>query len=216
MIFLVIDAVVAGCISVFALRGIKMGLVMAVASALTLVLALFGAFFIVDNFAPHAAVMIQPFTNGWAETRGADSIIIPQNADPGAVEEALAEGVRSLGFNGYNSRRIAGTISNVINTTETTIREALAQSLSLSIARGFLFVISFSALLLIIYCAARLLHTLASLPIINWLNKLGGAVGGTVAGCVIVYIGVRVLSAFGFIWPGIAENTYLLNWFYRL
>ncbi|MCL2069097.1 MAG: CvpA family protein [Oscillospiraceae bacterium] len=215
MIYLVIDAVVAGCISVFVLRGIKMGLVMSVASALTLVLSLFGALFIVDNIAEPAAGIIRPFTDGWTQMNGADSIVIPENADPGAVEDALAEGVRSLGFGENNSRKIAGAINTAIHTTGATIREALAQSLSLSIARGFLFVISFSALLLIIHHTASLLHTLASIPIINWLNKLGGLIGGTAVGCVIVYIGVRVISVFGVIPPGLAERTRLLSLFYR-
>jgi len=208
--YILVDAILLGVISFFALKGIRMGLVMSVASALALVIALFGAQYITGLAAPRVAVAFEPFVGDWVEGRAQFTQATP---DVGLPDISLYEILRGLGFSERLAGDISGTVSTQIVRTGASIQQALAYSIALSIARLFTFTVSFLAIMLIVYFAAQLLDRLSKIPIANMLNKLGGLAGGAAAGGIIVYIAVTALSFLGVVGSEFSQRTYLLRMF---
>jgi hypothetical protein len=209
-VYILIDAVLIGLLSIFALKGMKMGLVLAVASAITLVIAMFGARFITETYSGHVAGLFEPMVNAWVENKAGLEIDTSTIAAP---DFSLAELLRSLGLSEKLAGDIAAGVSAQIAKTGESIGQAVSGSLSLVVARFFTYTVSFCAIALLLYVAARLFDTVAKLPILNLLNKLGGLAGGAAAGGVIMYIVIDVVNFLGLIGPNAYNQTYVLKMF---
>jgi uncharacterized membrane protein required for colicin V production len=185
--YLIFDALILGALSFFALRGLKKGLVMSVASVLILVISLLGANYAVKTFSPLAEVIIEPMVSGWVDTNAGNII---------------ADAVPDIGFG------IADAIANQA-------KKALTSTLAATIAKAFTFIAAFLVITLLLSFAAKLLNIIAKLPILNTLNKLGGVAGGLIQGTIIVWMAVFIFSATNVITEDIASGTVLLKFFMR-
>ncbi|MCL2029905.1 MAG: CvpA family protein [Oscillospiraceae bacterium] len=211
--YLIIDALILGTILFFGARGLKTGLIMAVAGALTLALSLVGAHFTANALSPRVEGLIEPFVSGWVDLRIEDSSLNVA-AEAGAVTETFAvELLTALGFNQNNAQRFAASVAGYIDQTGQTLQTALTSALTETIARGLTFLAAFLVLLLALLFAARLLDTVAKLPVLNTVNKIGGVAGGLIKGGAIVWIVVYVLSFTSLIGAETMDNTVLLRMF---
>ena len=205
---LLIDAVLIGLLSVFALKGMKMGLVLAVASAITLVIALLGANFVTDNYAHYVVGPFEPMVAAWVDNEAGLDIDFDSVSMP---EFSLKDSLKELGLSEKLANDVANGVSTQIDRAETNIKAAVSESMAMVVARCFTYIISFIALTLLLYTAATLLDNVAKLPILNLVNKLGGLAGGAATGAIILYIAIGAFNFLGFIGPNIYEGTYLLK-----
>ena len=165
--YMIIDIIILGVLAGFALRGLKMGLVMSLAGGLTLVIALTGANIFADRFMPLLENLIRPLFGDMTVLDISEHI----PTFPWASSEALVE----------------------------------------TTARFFSFIFAFLAITIALHYAAKLLDTVASLPILNLANRLGGIAGGALFGAAIVWLGVYGARYLGLLTPGLIGSTRLLS-----
>jgi uncharacterized membrane protein required for colicin V production len=207
-VYILIDAILVGLLSVFALKGIKMGLVLAAASALTLIIAMFGAQLITEAVAPRVVGVFEPMVDAWVENKAGLEL---DTANITLPNFSLIEFLRALGLSEKMAGDISAGVDAQIARTGKSLAQAISGSMALIIARCFTYTISFLGLALLLYTAARLLDNVAKLPILNLLNKLGGLAGGAVTGAILLYIAIGAFNLLGFIGPEAYERTYLLK-----
>ena len=211
---IIILMVIAGCVLFFSYKGF----VMAVFNLLSLVLSLFVAYIIY----PHVSSVIRNSTGLFEmfKTSIADKI-----------------GLSAMSFTGFsgsetdiiNSLRLPDFIKKVlIENNNISMRELLgAESVSGYISGFFanmlINAVSLVAVFLTVFIAIKLLGVVldiaSRLPVINTLNKLGGAVLGAIIGVVFLNVLITALSILaasqGFHnITGLLENSAAAGFFY--
>jgi uncharacterized membrane protein required for colicin V production len=212
--YLIIDLIILVIIAFFALRGLKKGLVMAVAGAVIFIVALVGAYFAVGMFSPRVESVIEPSIRNWVENRASERLTDAVDGGIGGITDSmLFDALQKFGFGEGQASQISGNVSDRIGQTGQSITHALTTALTATLANIITFVIAFLLIMAALHLAARLLDTIVKLPLLNTINKLGGFVGGTLQGVVIVWIIVYCLRFVGVISPEVAAETYLLRFF---
>jgi uncharacterized membrane protein required for colicin V production len=209
----IIDLLIVGVILFFAWRGLRKGLIMAVAGAVTMLVAVVGAYFAANMFSHHMEGFIEAPVRSWVANRMenmGDTVIgerIP------TVDSHALDALRDIGFNENLIPFISNAISGQLQRVGYSFQEAIAAVLVTAVSHILTYIIAFIVLLIALKFAARLLDTIAKLPVLNTANKLGGLLGGLVQGVAIVWVSVYVLRFVGAIGEGTVEGTFLLRFF---
>jgi uncharacterized membrane protein required for colicin V production len=210
--YLIIDALIVVIVAFFALRGLRKGLIMALAGVVIFVLALVGAYIAVGIFSPRVEALIEPMIGGWVDNRASERIPEGLGGGVGGMTDSMVfDALQMFGLSESQANRFAESVSGHIDQAGQGISHALTSALTSVAARTLTFGIAFGILMLVLYLAARLLDTIAKLPLLNAVNKLGGLAGGTLHGLFIVWLGVFCLRFLGLISSAITENTYALR-----
>ena len=101
-----------------------------------------------------------------------------------------------------------GILNSVISDT----KDAMTASLTDVVANIIIYVLAFIVVFLAVKIIFKLLNSIFKLPGLNFLNKLGGLIFGTVTGFLLVYV---VLAVWGvstlFTVPDILSESYLVK-----
>ena len=209
--YLMIDVLIAGVLSFFALKGLKKGLVLSVMSALTLIIALVGARFASAAFSPRMEGVVKPIVGDWVGAKAGDISSDVLDGIGTVTDPMIYETVKMFGFGENHAQSISESVSSRLSQTGDSLQAALTASLAAMIARIFTFILAFLMITLALFFASRLLDTAAKLPVLNLANKLGGLAGGLLQGGVIVWLAVYILRFAGVIDPEAFEHTVLLR-----
>jgi uncharacterized membrane protein required for colicin V production len=208
-----IDLIIVGFILFFTLRGLRRGLIMAVAGAVTMITALVGAYFAASVFSHPIERIVETPVSNWVATR-------MENIDTNIIGDVIPtldahkfDALRTLGFNENLVPLISNAISNQIDQAATTFQAAITSVLVTAIAHILTYIIAFIVIFVALTLAARLLDTIAKLPVLNTANKIGGLAGGLLQGVLLVWLVVYVLRFVGLIGENIVNGTFLLRFF---
>jgi len=199
----IIDVFIVAIVVICAIRGFQRGLVLALFGALTLIVSLIGAFLIANMFSHHLEGLIESPVSSWVENR-MDGWEAPSDT-------ALHEMIHSLGVNHNLTERIEYSVNNQLARAGNSFQVAVTNALVSVIAHSVTFLVAFLGLMLGLRLTASLLDTIAQLPILNLVNKLGGLGGGLLQGILLVWLGITVLSFIGIITPEAVEQTFWLR-----
>ena len=209
----VIDLVILAVIVFFTLRGFFKGLIMAIAGAVTVTAAIIGAYFAASMFSHHIEGVIESPVSRWVENR-------MENIGPNAASQAVPSADSQLfdllhrfGLNDNLIPFVSDSINSQIDRATYTFQAAITSVLVSAAAHILTYIIAFILIYIALSLAARLLDTVAKLPILNTANKIGGLVGGLLQGVLLVWLAVYVLKFVGVLGESAFEGTYLLRLF---
>lgn len=226
MLYIIFDIVILAILVVFVARGVKKGFVLSLCGLLAVVVAFVGSTILANTFAPKAGEILQPMFSDFIDNQLGDlfenaGVALPDGTtapDGPAVpndlplNDLLASLRQSDSFKG-----LADVVEGLINdgvTAGTKAIEAIAANLAQSIAYALIFVVSFLLLTLAWAVLSHALDLVSKLPVLNSLNKLGGAAVGLVKGCIILFVAAWLLRFTDDLIPVEAvEQTYLLKFF---
>lgn len=217
MIHLLYDAAIAAILLFFFLRGRKKGLVLTLCGLAAIFVALIGARFASDTFAPYIADLLQPRF----------SAVIEEQLDSGLaqkLDELLAAGeqgeniiadiLTKLGFYDEVSEAIRNAVSSQATQTVADLAVALARSIAEVVAGVLVFVVAFLLITVAWFLLSRALDLAARLPIINGLNRLLGGLFGLLEGMLLLFLIAWALRLMGGVIPqDTVEQTVLLKFF---
>ncbi|MCL2188296.1 MAG: CvpA family protein [Defluviitaleaceae bacterium] len=216
MSYWMIDAIFIGIIAIFALRGLSRGFVMAAVSALGFLVALIGAHYVMNNFSHHAEGLVEPFIRQWVDSQAER---LPGNfqfegyPDARVLDTHTISALRNFGINENLVQTIWDTVAWQMNTVTGTFQNAITYALVETIARIFTFLIAFFLIWLIIRIIAQFLDAIAQLPILNFINRIGGLTAGLIQGAVATWLIIFVLYFTGIFGTGAYENSFMLRLF---
>jgi uncharacterized membrane protein required for colicin V production len=211
--YLIIDAAIVGIIVIFTLRGLKKGLVMAVAGAVIFIVALVGAYFAVGIFAPSVETFVEPMISGWVDNRANERMVLEVDNDGGLTDTVMFDALQRFGLGENQARQISENVSGRFDQAGQSITYAITTAIAYALARILTFAVAFALIMLALYMAAKLLDTIAKLPLLNTINKLGGLAGGVLHGVFIVWLIVYALRFVGVIGGDMFEGSYMLRLF---
>jgi len=207
----IIDFIIVTIIVCCAIRGFQRGLVLAVFGALTMLVALAGAWLAASFFSHYLEGVLEAPVASWVDSRMENFEI---NFDRPVTNDTVHEALRVLGINEHITERIDYTVAAHLDRTGYAFQNAAAAGLTSIIANTLTFLIAFVVLVFVLRFAAQLLDTIAQLPLLNIVNKLGGLGGGLLQGVLIVWLCVTALSFLGVINPETAAGSFWLRRFY--
>lgn len=194
---LIIDAVVALLLLFFIWRGRRRGLIKTVAGILVIVIAFSLAGFLANKTAePIAARYVSPAVSDFLAPKAEEtetSLDFKNMLLKIGVPETLAESIVS-------SSPFGELLTNATKT--------LSQKLTYAI----LFLVYFVLLVLILKLIVKLIDRIFDLPVLNFINSLGGLLCGAILGYLLVLITAIILINLGVLLDAeTLENTYILR-----
>jgi uncharacterized membrane protein required for colicin V production len=211
----IFDIIIILVLAFFAWRGAKRGLILTLCSLLALFVAYFGAQAVAANFAKPVANIIRPsiqasitevLTDEAAQdteddsTGAVSSPAVSGSATADDEEETETDATADFTLQQIldllrASERFAGLTDYLEDAIEaktlevtTTAAAAVANYLSLVVARAVLFGLSYVLILLLWFLVSRALDIAFKLPILSAVNGVGGAVFGLVKGVLILMV----------------------------
>ena len=191
--FIIIDIVIVLILIFFAWSGAKKGLILTLFGMLGLVVAFFGARLISNNFYEPVSDIIRPALHQKVEGLE-ESILGGADFD---IDLSLDDSVDAL----IGVLRDRGTFPGLVDLLDTaTEKEAIPEHENVSAtetlstylaelaARVALFVAGFLAILLIWFLISRILDLAFKLPILKFINILGGLILGLAKAVLIIYV----------------------------
>jgi hypothetical protein len=211
----IFDIIIVLVLVLFAWRGAKRGLILTLCSLLALFVAYFGAQAVAASFAQPVAGIIRPsiqasITEVLAGQTPEDTGDVSGSADDGQDEE---EADSSADFTLQQildllraSERFAGLTDYLEDAIEektlevtTTAAAAVANYLSLVMARAVLFGLSYVLILVVWFLVSRALDIAFKLPILSAVNAVGGVIFGLLKGVLILLVLVWLARLAGII-----------------
>ena len=227
MLHWIIDGILAVILLIFVIVGAKRGMILTLCSLLAVIVALVGAAWLSNTYAPKLADVLEPKITRSVEKK-IDAVIEREfsgEADPedgsgeettvrengihlpGAGELSVGDlfdkldlsNIKIPGLNGLGEliAKLKDRIKNGTLDATANAVETVAGTLALSIARVILFVAGFVVVLLLWHLLARLLDLVAKLPVLEQANTLGGALLGLLKGSIFFFLGGWVLRSIG-------------------
>lgn len=223
MSYLFFDLILAALLLVFLWRGYARGLVLTLCGLLAVFVALIGATLVSDALAQPVADAIQPVVErGLRDSVESYYQYAPPVAESGSagedgfweglpLEEVLEALRDSPLYRGFVEAFQSTVGQEVAEATSHAVR-AVADYIAVQIARMVLFLLAFVAILVVWFLLSHALDLVARLPVLNGLNRWGGAAAGLIKGALVIYIAVWLLRD-ALIPPEAVEQTYLLRFF---
>lgn len=185
---LILDAAILIILLIFLIRGFQRGFIRAFCSFLAVFVALFGALVISKHFTPMATEMLAP--------KILPSIIkqLEKDSTPESTQNLSPQDtailLKKIGLPQTWNRMIEQSVSNgAQEKTETfSPSQLLAQHILTIIISASIFIISFLLLLLFWLILSRSLDLLAKLPVLNFFNRLLGALFGLCKGLIFLLL----------------------------
>lgn len=235
--YIIIDIAILAALAVFVARGVKKGFVLSLCGLLAVVVAFTGSVILANALSPKVGELLEPRFVEFVDTHVKDFLKDPGAALPDgatlpdgtAVPDgtALPDGMELkdlplddlLAFlretDGFQA--LADVVEGLIKdgaATGANALESIAANLAHSVAYAVVFIVSFLLLSLAWTLLSHALDLVSRLPVLNSLNKLGGAAVGLAKGCIILFVAAWLVRFIDGLVPAEAiEQTYLLKFF---
>lgn len=183
---MILDIIIVGLFILFACRGKRRGLIKTVAGILVLILAFFGAGILADSTTPAISkTIVEPQITNML-TPKVESL---NETTPRSFEKMLVDmGVpRDLAHNITESSPISEMLLNASKT--------LGEKLTYAVLCLLYFIVLLLALNLIV----RLIDGIFKIPVLSFVNQLGGLLCGLIFGYLFIMIVGNILKSTGFI-----------------
>ena len=216
--FILFDIAIAAILVIFFLRGRNKGFILSLCGLMAVFVAIIGAKFCTDLFAPVVTDTITPRLSGVIEEQininlgdKLDSFLLPGGELP---ENAITDILKQLGI--YD--QFASTIKNALTVesaqTVADISVALAREVAEIVSSVLVFVVSFLLLSVAWFILSHALNLAAKLPLIHGLNNLLGGAFGLLQGAILLFLAAWAMRVMGDVIPqDVVEQTYLLKFF---
>lgn len=221
MTYLVYDLAVIAILALFALWGSRKGLVLTLCSLVAVFVALIGAAFLSNALAEPVAKAVEPVVERRIQESLTEAIRMTEfiSINGGVAERpeevALAGVVGHLKeshlFQGF-ADAFQRAVDNGVAEVAANAAKALAHFVAVQIARMLIFVLAFIAVLIAWFFFSHALDLVARLPVLNTVNRWGGAAAGLVKGALVLFVAAWLLQD-GYIPREAVENTFLLKFF---
>lgn len=216
--FILFDIAIAAILVIFFLRGRNKGFILSLCGLMAVFVAIIGAKFCTDLFAPVVTETISPRLSGVIEEQininlgdKLDSFLLPGGELP---ENAITDILKQLGI--YD--QFASTIKNALTVesaqTVADIAAALAWEVAEIVSSVLVFVVSFLLLSVAWFILSHALNLAAKLPLIHGLNNLLGGAFGLLQGAILLFLAAWAMRVMGDVIPqDVVDQTYLLKFF---
>lgn len=192
--------------------GYRRGFILTLSSFLAVFVGLIGAMFLSNILAEPVMHMIQPMVENGIQSYLTNALPAEmaggQDLPLSEVLNALSDSTLYRGFVGA----LTELFSSQVAATTAAVIAALAQHIAFQIAKVVLFGLSFVAVLVLWHLAARMLDLAFRLPVLNALNRWGGAAVGLLKGALLLFIAAWLLKD-RFLPPDAVMNSPLLHFF---
>lgn len=216
--FILFDIAIAAILVIFFLRGRNKGFILSLCGLMAVFVAIIGAKFCTDLFAPVVTDTITPRLSAVIEEQininlgdKLDSFLLPGGELP---ENAITDILKQLGI--YD--QFASTIKNALTVesaqTVADVSVALAREVAEIVSSVLVFVVSFLLLSVAWFILSHALNLAAKLPLIHGLNNLLGGAFGLLQGVILLFLAAWAIRVMGEVIPQeIVDQTYLLKFF---
>jgi len=214
---LLLDLAIALILLIFAIRGVKQGFVRALCSFLAVFIAFFGAIFITKTLTPLAIDVAAPHVLPAIVQRVEAQPIPLPTQDFSAQETSLI--LQKIGLPETWGQLIAmlQASPDTVQTAASSPSQLFAAFLLKIIASAVIFILSFVLLLLLWSLISRSLDLVARLPVLNFCNRILGAVLGIAKGLIFLLLLRWVLfDMLGLIPLSAIEATYSYHYLYTI
>lgn len=189
---IIYDLVILAILLLFALWGMRRGLILTLFSLVAVLVSIVGAVLVANLWAPAVAGWVQPILQPTVSS--AIEAALPESAEQAdlPLEDLiilLEDADLPFGLEDYLGDVLAEDLPVL---SAQTLTESLAQSLSEKLANTVayvgLFVIAFLLILILWMVLGRTLDLVARLPGLHFLNKTGGFVLGALKGVLLLFV----------------------------
>lgn len=197
---IIIDIVVALILLAFIIQGGQRGLFRSLAGLLAVAVALIGAGYAANYFAPKAEQYLEPYIEKWIQSRENTAFSKNKNPKNGKqVSQSISTEnlVKLFGLDSEVSDPIAQSAEEKIRTAGTAVTTAVEESIAQNIVHVLLFVLAFLILLALLRILIHAVDLVLKLPGLHFLNHFGGAILGLAEGALFLFLAVWVLRRFG-------------------
>lgn len=216
MNFNVYDILILAVLVVFALWGLRKGLILTLFSLIALLVALIGSLLVTSLFAPTVGGWLEPAIKP-SVTAAVESAlpetVVQAELSTDQLLDLLEQAELPFGLEDY----IAQLVEELPAVNSQTLVEDVAGSLTRqaaqTIAKFLVFLVCFILILILWHLIARGLNLIAKLPGLHLLNKAGGLVLGALRGCILVFACLWLLRAVGLLTQQTVEGSALLPLF---
>lgn len=213
----IIDILFVGIIVLCVWRGISKGIILSAAGLITLVLALFCAQFVADNYSDVFVDSMAPFASGIVEEAANEEYFgfeLNTETDDDTILEVAESVFLRLGMSDEVARTQAEKASEGISSIGADLKDSISNSYISMLSYVLTFVIVFVLLNIIFSVILNLANIVFQLPGLNLLNTIGGGVTGLIYGIIIVFLISWALRFFGFaISEDMTQSSVLLQFF---
>jgi len=196
-VIIIVDILMLALIVFFIWHGYRRGLVHSAAGLLSTIIAGVTAWILANALAqPLSDIispMLEPAIGRIMEAAAENSDVLPHLPDSAQIEQlfaAAAEALKSFGLSigiGGSGNAITDAITQNISEKGQSFIEAMTSSVSHAISFAGVLVFGFIAVRAILEIGVGLVASIFKLPVLNFLNKLGGAVIGLLQGLLILF-----------------------------
>ena len=203
-----VDLLLAAALAFFVFLGAKRGLFKSLTGLLVLIAAIVGAVILASYAAEPLGAVLYPMV----EEHFIEMIPLPEEMDlagsellasAGAVADKLAQFGLDLSVLG----------DFLAETDGAAIVSAAAETLFLSVLQGILTVIFFILLLLALKLLVGTFNLVFKLPLLHFVNTLGGALFGLIEGGLFLFLAIFILQKCGVSLSPYAEGSVVLSFF---
>lgn len=203
-----VDLLLAAALAFFVFLGAKRGLFKSLTGLLVLIAAIVGAVILASYAAEPLGAVLYPMV----EEHFIEMIPLPEEIDlagsellasAGAVADKLAQFGLDLSVLG----------DFLTETDGAAIVSAAAETLFLSVLQGILTVIFFILLLVALKLLVGTFNLVFKLPLLHFVNTLGGALFGLIEGGLFLFLAIFILQKCGVSLSPYAEGSVVLSFF---
>jgi uncharacterized membrane protein required for colicin V production len=218
MVTLAIDAAIIAIVAFCGWRGYKSGLIRGAFGVVALIASLLVANIAASAYSGEFTEMLKPFIGGIVETTiaemGEEEDIEPDTIESESESEELKTAytaLRRIGLPDTAAARVAELSTDDFD-LEAYLPDLIADKLSSVLAYVAVFAIGFILLAIVFAVIGNLVGVVFSLPGLDILDKILGALLGLAKGLLIVYTLAAVARYAGLIAPEITEGTTVLKY----
>ena len=218
MSLLFYDAAIVVILLVFLLLGAHKGFILSLCGMIAILVALGGGAFGAKTLAPKVSEALEPRFAVAIEAKLNEEIAASISEGRTEFEENTLTGIlgflSSLGLYQELAQAVEDAIESGMTTVAATAAAKAAAALAEAIAYPLLFLIIFFLVMIAWTLASHLLDLAFHFPVLNGLNRLGGALLGLVKGTVAVFLLVWLMRHFAMLpLPEELAQTKLLQFF---
>lgn len=216
--YLLFDVVILAVLVLFFLRGRSKGFVLSLCGLMAVFVAIIGAKFCTELFAPVVTDTLTPRFSAVIEEQininlgdRLDQFLLPSGELP---DNAITDILKQLGIYDQFADTIKNALTAESSDTVADVANALAREVAEVISSVLVFIVSFLLLSVAWFLVSHALNLATKLPIIHGLNNLLGGAFGLVQGALLLFLAAWALRVMGDVIPQEAvEQTYLLKFF---
>ncbi|MEG2378044.1 MAG: CvpA family protein [Clostridia bacterium] len=199
IITIMLDVIAVASVIYFTMRGKRRGLIRTVAGLAVLIISFWGAGFLADSTAPTLSrTFVEPRMENWLSPK-----IISANATTPAQ---FANTLISIGI----PKELAKSVSNSAPISDLILNAS--KTISEKITWGVLGLLYFLLILVLMRLVVRMLDQLFNLPVLSFVNALGGAICGAALGYFLIMIIATILINLNLgLTKELASGTKVLN-----